>query len=371
MLYFAYLLPFVACLLLHLVFNYHGEWTVYLWIIIAGEAVVCFMHWLFYRWQTYGTEFHGSLVSAIYHEYPWVELVPVTVTRRDSKGNTYTTTRIVERWHPESYYFDTTRKSRISSNEEFFNYVTAKWGQPIENDRWTSPSIKGGARFGRHSRMNFFLEDADYDDGRWISVTEKKKYINKIRKSNSIFKFIKVDKKQAQALGLHEYPEIIGHDAECILSGNFEVDKETRLKFRRFNGALAPRRQMRLFVLLFDAGKGAGISEMQRAYWQGGNKNEFVVCIGLHPDGRIEWARCFSWADNQQLEVDTAQWLMNRETLDWNHFFMWFLAGYRKWNRKEFSDFNYINVSFPLWQIAVTYLICILENIGALWIVLK
>lgn len=354
-----YLIPFAFCLILSVPLGHHGEWTDYLWLVVAGEATAGGLHILFYYLQTHSTEYLGSLVKSVHHEEAWTELVPRTVTRRDSRGNTYTTVQTVEQRHPEQYYFHTTRGSRIECDARFFSHVLGCWGLRPQPDAWRDRRIKGGVRYGSHRSMDFYRECPLADDPRWVSVTEKHKYKNKIRNSNSIFRFRTITRKEAARLCLFDYPAINGHDAPCILSDSFTVTLSQQAKFRRFNGAFAPVRQMRLFILIFNAETStAAISEYQREYWQGGNKNELVVCLGVDSGGKVKWARAFSWADSQHLEAEITEWMLRNSRLDLDAFHSWLLGHYRSWQRKEFSDFKYIIVPLQGWQIGMMILGC-------------
>lgn len=366
MLAFAYLIPFFACLILNVGFHYGGPWTAYLWIIVAGEALVACMHRGFSYWRTHSVEYLGSLVKDINYEAPWTEIQHYTVTRRDSRGNTYTTVQTRYVYHPELYYFHTTRGSRIGTDAAFYREVTGRWGVRPRTVSWSGARIKGGVRYGEEAVMPPEAEGLAPDDTRRVSVTEKHRYSNRIKNSNSIFRFLKIDRKKASEMGLYEYPKISRHDAPCILSADLPVDFAVREKFRRFNGYHAPKAQMRLYMLVFRAEQGVGIAEFQRAYWHGGNKNELVVCLGMTPDSKVKWARAFSWADNQQLEVDAADWLMRHPDMDWDAFYEWFAGRFHTWERKRFADFRYISVSLPLWQVLTVYILSVLENVVAI-----
>lgn len=371
MIAFAYLIPVITCLLLHFEFDYEGKWTTYMWIMIFGEGATVALHWFFYNLCTSRTEYLGSLVEDIVHEESWTELIERTETKTDSNGKSYTVRRIDERYHPEKYYFHTTRGSEIGTDYDFFVYVRDLWKLPRTRLSWSGRSIKGGVRYGtQYERSDF--EQAEYENPEnWVPVTEKNSYTNKIRASNSIFKFEEISREEARELRLHDYPEISGHDSCCILSNDIEVPRDADDLFRKFNARYAPEVQMRLYVLLFDARKGIAISERQRAYWQGGNKNEFVVCIGMTGDNEVEWARAFSWADEQLLEVDTARWLMDNRDMDWERFYNWLRSHVPVWKRKEFSDFSYIRVTLPLWQILTTMALSAMVNVLMLYIVIN
>ena len=366
-----YLIPLFACLILRFGFDFEGKWTVYLWIFIAGEITISALHILFYWLRSTSTEYLGSLVKSIYHENEWTEIIHRNETKRDAKGNSYTVTRTEYQDHPEKYYFYNTRDKKIVTNSFFFNHVRNIWSLSPHYDVWEGSNIVGGKRYGQHyqaSDIDFINQDNPYY---WIPVTEKHRYRNKIINSNSIFKFEKITKKQAKEDNLFDYPDIIMHDAESIISGDFQIDEDTRSLFKKFNGRYAPSLEMRLLILLFPAEKGVGISHRQRAYWKGGNKNEFIICLGLTEDHKVEWVNSFSWSDNQQKEVETNMWFMQHPEFKWEKFHDWFLIHSTDWKRKEFSDFRYINVSLAFWQIIIILIVSILENIIAIRIAMN
>lgn len=365
-----YLIPVIACLILRFGCDFKGNLSVYFWVFITGEITIGGLHILFYWLRSTSTEYLGSLVKSIHHENEWTEIIHRTETKRDSKGNSYTVTRTEYKRHPEKYYFFNTRNKRIVTNSLFFNHVRNIWGLSAHYDVWEGSFILGGERYGQHyqaSDLDFINQDNPYY---WIPVTEKHRYQNKIINSNSIFRFEKITKKQAREENLYDYPEIIMHDAECILSEDFHVDEDIRGLFRKFNGRYAPLMEMRLFILLYPAEKGVGISHRQRAYWKGGNKNEFLICLGLTKDKKVAWVNSFSWSDNQQKEVETNMWFMQHPKFQWQEFHDWFRIHSNDWKRKEFSDFRYINVSLALWQIIIMVVVSLLENFIAIRIVL-
>ncbi len=366
-----YFLPVIACLVLHLAFGYNGDRTTYMWILLAGEATVAAAHKLAYSRRTNSTEYLGSLVTGIFYEEPWTELVTHIETRTDRNGRTYTVRKIRHHHHSEIFYFTTTTGKTFNTGEQFFCDVRDQWQLPRHSDRWTGCNIRGGVRYGCHYSIGDMTPEQFDTPKYWIPITETNSYKNKIRCSNSIFKFEKISSEQAKAIGLFDYPDIYGYDAPCILPGEFELPFSVDSMFRRFNARYAPEVQMRLYILLFPADKGIAISEMQRAYWQGGNKNELVVCIGLTAESDIAWARAFSWADEQTVEADIAQWLMKHRRLDWQEFHNWLTTRIADWRRKEFADFDYINVTLPLSSFLLILALSILENALAIYLAVK
>ena len=50
-----------------------------------------------------------------------------------------------------------------------------------------------------------------------IPITEEHSYVNKIKNSNSIFRFEDISRKTATELGLWDYPDNYGYDMSPIL----------------------------------------------------------------------------------------------------------------------------------------------------------
>jgi hypothetical protein len=109
-------------------------------------------------------------------------------------------------------------------------------------------------------------------------------------------------------------------------------------------------------VLLFDASQGVGVALKQQSYWKGGNKNEFVVCLGvdygdipqsmLHDrKATVKWCKAFSWCDAPTLESATESWFIANSELRLDSYAAWLRDHLGLWKRKEFSDFKYLGVT--------------------------
>ena len=371
---FAYLVPVIAVILLKTVLHFNGEWTALLWVLLAGEITVASLHLGALFCQLLQTEYLGSLVKSVHFEEAWTELIEITEYKKDSNGNSISVKTIKEKYHPRKHYFYTTRNTKIKTDWEFYKYVLEKWQKSPQTLSWSGSHIKNGKRFGEYCTSDDYIGFNTYDNKRWVSVTEKHKYINPIQNSNSIFRFQNISKKEAKEIGLYFYPGITRHAAPCILYDNFKFlitpDIEILNKFRRFNAAIGSQVQMRLYILIFDYMKGIEIAEKQKIFWNGGNKNEFIICLGLTSKNEVRWSYVFSWSDEQNLEVETSQWFLKNKNLDLYKFYDWFVYKYKTWQRKEFSDFYYLSVPLKLWQLLTIYIISVLENIIAVNITL-
>ena len=62
---------------------------------------------------------------------------------------------------------------------------------------------------------------------------------------------------------------------------------------------------------------------------------------------------------------------MEHPKLDWSEFHDWLRFHLLDWNRKEFKDFDYINITLPLWQILSIIFLSIAENAFAIYLAIK
>ena len=367
-----YIIPVIACLILHFGFEYNGKWDAYLWLFLTGEGAVALSHWLLYRAHIRCKEYLGAIVVSVWHEDEWTEIVYRTVTRTDSKGKTQTFTKVEHRRHPEKYYFYSSLGTRFTSNYSFYDYIGNLWKVPRICERRRDANIVGGSRGVQHYEFSDLSSEDQSNSDNWIPLTEVRHYVNKIRRSNSIFKFEEINRKRAKELGLYNYPKIDQSDAPCILSSGFNVPEYADEMFRKFNAFYAPQVEMRLYILLFEASRGIGVSKLQQAYWQGGNKNEFIICIGVGENGDAEWAYAFSWAEYQQKEREAADWIMKHPLFKWHEFHDWFVEHIKGWKRRSFStDFNYIGVTLPLWKNLIIIIIALSVCTVAIRLILK
>lgn len=373
----AYAFPIVACIILWVEFGIDPGllWAPHVTILAVCWTLTGSAHWLMYRHRTLSDEYLGGYVSGVFFEEAWTEEVTVTEETRDENGRVHRRTRVEHHHHPPKYYCTTSLGSRFRIDSSFFNSVVKLWEAPHHQDSWYGSDIVGGIRWGCHFLYDEAKDTLNISADTWlpklVKVTQKHQYVNKIKNSNSIFRFEKIHEWQAVEWGLIDYPEIDGLDAPAILSREFNFSSTAEHKARVFNAAFAPNAEMRLYILLFNSTKhGVDTAERQRAYWCGGNKNELVMCIGVDPDNNVHWAKAFSWADEPELEVSAAEWLLKQGQLNLDAFMGWMLNNYRIWKRKSFADFNYIRVALTTTQLVSLLFVSLALSVGTAYFIL-
>lgn len=123
-----------------------------------------------------------------------------------------------------------------------------------------------------------------------------------------------------------------------------------------------------MWVLVFkNKSRDAGL--LQEAYWKGGNKNEFVVTIGIDSLSRkVEWAHVFSWTENQRLKLDVRNFAEEQKKLDLPALAVFLETSLEQsFVRKRFRDFDYLAVENPLFAVLLTFAVTILTNMALSW----
>ena len=347
MIWIVYLIPLTTLVVLLLLTGSQNYWGYGITAAIS-LALLYLIHYLFKRYYNSSTEYHGAyVIYATYYE-AWNELVvyyeTVSEPYTDSTGRTAYRTRRVRRtrvvYHPPYWSWVTnTGKEEIISRSNY-NELCRMWG--------------GKEEFIDMHR-NYHTIDGDayrcYWNGEEIScitLTYKESYINPLKHSNSVFRYKKVTKEEAKQLNLHAYPPISHNDQEAIVGDNFS--RRVHERFRYINATEGLHRQIRIYILVFDSKKHhIEVAERQRAYWNGGAKNEFVICLGMDGE-KVDWCHTFSWMDQPSLGVKVEGYFLENTKPDMMHFSNWLDENLDLWKRKEWKDFKYLGLKLSTTQ---------------------
>ena len=360
-----YIIPFFVAIILFLFFRKKVVWWEYVVLIIPSLVFSLLIKLCMVSYNASDTEYLGGYVTKIIYYEEWDEMVLRTKTRRepcgrDSKGNTQYRTETYTVWerdyHPEEWVY-------VNNENNFEHNISKKLYNKIKF-RLNSPAVF------KDMKRNYHRIDGDayvtmYDGSieHLYDITWSHKYKNKVQasQSNTIFKMLDIDKEMANSLGLYEYPEITDLAQNPILGRN--VSKEELQIFRYINAMKGKKNEFRTYVLFFNYDE-FDKSELQKSYWQNGNKNEFIVCLGMKGDS-VAWTNSFSWCDMPKLEVKTRKYFINNPKLDLKEYGTWLNNNIdENWVRKEFDDFNYIDIELSTVQYIALFFLTMLFNIG-------
>lgn len=383
-LWLALLIPVIGAFILIKWFKKHLAW----WEIFLpfGVTLIFIMIFKFSveKVQVSDTEYWGStIVKARYYEYwsTWVEQTCSyqTCNGYDKDGNcTGYTTHYYDCSYCDKHqpYWEVTNSMgetwRVS--ESFYNYLLQKWNA-------TPRFIELNRRINHSGRCG---EDGDAYEivwkGEWYtaeSTTTSHFYENRVQAAHSSFDFGNVSEEDVKTYALQDYPEVKGFQQSNIL-GDTSIpwfSSGDRLRLRQWgmymNGELGPKKEARIYYIFFKD-QPALAGKMQEAYWDGSNKNEMVICIGLESKSKkLQWVYPFSWTPQRRTLVDLREDIMSQKYFNIDSIATTtFNIIQQDWKRKEFEEFSYISVEPPYWAKVTTWIVAILITVGiGLWVI--
>jgi len=315
--------------------------------------------------MTTDTEYWGAYaVDARYYEH-WNEEVPCshavyrTEYYTDSKGNSHS--REVFSHYEHLYDVDEHPEYwRMYDNVGSSHYITKTDYRTLKS-RWNNEVFKDQHRDYHDNDGDMYKTTFDNKDKHLEAITTVHTYKNKVQASSSVFNFPEV--KDPASMGLYDYPKVSGSYAPAIL-GNVH-DKVLADRYLEIqNAKLGSSHQVRIWFIFFTSDMSLALE--QENYWKGGNKNEFVVCVGLDKEQNVTWCKPFTWC-----EVDELTALVRNEFASHDGKIDTVkLAKYtveqvkKKWERKQFAEFEYLTVVLPMSAYIIIWLITILVNVG-------
>lgn len=363
--FFIFCIPVITCCVLYWKFREETVLPEYFFVIVPSILIYLLFKFAFLSARTNDIEYHGSYVTSIEYYEPWDEQVWVTKTREvpdgvDEDGNTiYRTETYREleyRYHGSEYFY-------TKSNSSSKHYLSESMYNRIKNTLKSKPVFKDMHRDYYKLDGDAYITYWDKTEEHIYTLTTSHYYVNKVQASDhSIFKFHELNDSDVVKNKLYDYPDIINLDQTPILTNQNNVTMDEIKAIRYINGFYGRKCQIRVYILLFDSDN-PEVAELQRSYWEGGNKNEFVVCLGV--DNRtVKWCRTFSWADDPWLDVYTRKYFRNNHSMNLVHYSKSLRTKLNKWHRKEFKDFDYLQIELTQSQIIWLFILVIIYNIG-------
>ena len=359
-----FLIPIVTAGILAFKFREKTALWEYAVVLVPSLLLFFALKYSFVYISSLDKEYLSDLVSKITYYEDWDETVMVTHTRTVSCGNgkTRTETYVVpeRRYHPKRYVYETVTGETNDVSEDEYKLICYKLNMPaVFKDMHRSYRSKDGDAYvtsWNRTRENSY------------PVTWTHLYKNKVKASSySIFKYGNMSEEEIKENKLFDYPEIKNNDQNPILGFNAtDTDIDA---VRYLNGYRGPKNQIHVFILCFN-NPSLEVAEMQKAYWQGGNKNEFVVCLGVK-NNTVIWCNPFSWSDEPMLEVKTRDYFIKHPNINFKDYAEWLDTQIDKnWHRKEFNDFNYLSIELSIgWYIAILIII-LCYNVGiSYWVI--
>lgn len=372
MIWFFIFIPVIAAVLLLVFFGN----KVTLWeiasLVVPTALIILLMNTVMVSYRTGDTEYLGSYIAKVNYYEAWDEEVSCRhsydcncSTDKDGKrscSTCYEHSYDVD-YHPEHWTKEDNNGSEYEISKSVYDELKSRFATKTY--------------FVELNRDYHSIDGNDYSTN-WAGeplksevITKEHSYTNKVQVSNSIFKFDKIDEKAKLKWKLYDYPVVSGYYQHTVLGYN--VDVNTNRKLQYINGFYGKSKQFKMFILFFK-NQSMDVAFKQRSYWQGGNKNEFTICIGTDNSGKLNWVKCFSWMDKPELEVEVQDYFNEQgKNINLSDFSDWMPKQIEQhWHRKQFKDFDYLEIEITdtqMWWILI--IVMIYNVIMSIWIVVN
>lgn len=316
--------------------------------------------------QTKATEFLGGWVTSAEHVEPWNEWVDKTCTEclsRDSTGRctnerTYDCSYCNE--HSDSYDYETTVGSGFFNSEEVWNNASVLFGKSFVD-------------LGRNSQCPFarngnkWVSEWNGDSATMLPFFKKHSYENRVQAAPTLFSFAEIDPVKTKVF---EYPKNEGLENTSILTeANLMNQGKANDLLNYYNGRYGNSKECHAYLIVFK-NRGPEAGRNQEAFWKGGGKNELVTTIGVDNAGVIQWAYVFSWSKDKMPNIVIRDSLMRMKKLDaYAVVNLIGQEGVKKFQRRQFKDFEYISVQPSNTAIFIVYILVLIMSIA--WVVFK
>jgi hypothetical protein len=372
--FIAIIIPTLTSLLLYFFWNRKVVLLEFLALFATSFIAVGIVKLVADNQNTSDTEFWNGTKNEVRYYEPWDEEVPcrhpIYCTRTyecncDSKGENCSTCT-------EEYICGYEHAYDVDYHPEYWQLETSLGSYGISQTEYNRLVALYGNRSFVELHRDYHSIDGDMYSSVWKGeleklemVTQSRTYENRVQASKSVFNFPEVDSATKANYKLFEYPPIIGLQQRHVL-GYIDNDAEHHMDI--VNGLLGPRKQLAAFICVY-RNTTITAADMQEAYWKGGNKNEFIVCIGIDNANNIQWCKCFSWSEVAEPKITIRNFIMDLKVLKLTE-----IADYMykeldtKFKRKRFRDFNYLSIPVTSGQLQAAVIITVILNILiAIW----
>lgn len=346
--------PIIAIIVLKLVKE--TEWWEIITVFLGAVLIIPLMKQADEYSQTTDYERLGYyVVEARYYE-DWNEYVHRTCTRtvgsgKNQRTEVYDCSYVA--YHPEYWEITDNKGNERSISESTYNILVSKFKNKtfIDMHRW------------------HYTNDGDMYKTKWPgdfkTVTPwftTHRYENRVQ-NGTTFSYPDVDPS-----GLYEWPELKKPMDDPAILGSYKELAIADYYLQQVNGLIGSNKQVRIWILLFNnQPRSKGFD--QESYWKGGNKNEFVVCIGLK-DNKVQWCHNFCWSPdgstaNDELKVDIRNHIEKQQELRLLDSVKYIAHQVQeKFSRKHFKEFDYVSVNQSSWSLIWTHILIVIVSAG-------
>ena len=368
MIWFTLLIPIFTVIILFIFFRKKVHIWEYAVVIIPSALLILLLNFIMISSNVQDTEFLGYSVDGVRDVEHWDEWITKTCSYTTShRVGKVTVTKVhyydcsYRKDHPQYYALVYNGNIEVQINRSYYEYLLKKFNSQ-------------SYRVDMH--RDYYRIDGDMYETKWSgtintahSVNTSENYENKIQASHSVFKIEDLEELEIKKWKLYDYPSIENYNQDAILGYNQNEIEQNKIHY--LNGYLSKKHQIKTFILIFK-NQSQTAAYKQRSHWEGFNKNEFVICIGIDSTtNEINWSKSFSWMDVPTLATDVDSYVMSQKKLNVNNLLDQLIQKTPvEWKRKNFHDFDYLEIEVTdtqlTWIIIITIIINVLISI---WVI--
>lgn len=376
LIYLSLLIPFIAGIVLLVFFKHKAFWVEPLVAFGITFLFIFIFKYFCEVSQTDDTEYYGGYITHANYYEPWDEEVscrhPIYCTRTYPCGKSMcTSTYVCGHHHAYDVDYHPARWEMVNNLGESWGISQAYYNQL--KSRWKSKETFVDLHRRYHSiDGDKYVICWDWKEASVELTTTEHSYENRVQASHTIMNYEKVDTSDVRKYKLFEYPKINGFNQDGIL-GIGGVNYIPGLKHINYlNGLLGKDKKLRCYVLLFK-NQPEKVGFLQERYWKGGNKNEFIICIGLDKNDNIVWNHNFSWTKAEEPKIEIRNYILENkigkklDMLDISNFIFKTLQGEYKY--RSFEEFSYLTIEPSNTQITWCFIIVFIINCLMGWVI--
>lgn len=360
------LLPLVVGFFLLLFYRKEILWwellVLFLISVIGASSV-----FIFKSSNTSDVEYQSERILRVNYYEDWNEYIHKTCSYTTCSGGKVKTctTHYYDcsyvQYHPERWTMQTGKGKEYEISKKHYNVLKERF-------RTAAVFVELNRRYHTNDGNQYYTAwDGIVDHSK--TVVEIENYENRTQSAYSIFKFEVIDEKEKAKFDLFDYPVIDEHrEQKTVLGINLHPVLERRLQY--INGYFGPKSQFKMFFLVYK-NQPLKAFKKQKSYWQGANKNEMVIGIGLDESGKVIWKDSFSWCKDKSLETSITSAIDIGKKPNWFRLYdQLSIRTENEWHRREFKEFDYLSIEITKNQmIWVLIIILIINALTSIWIV--
>lgn len=374
--YLCLLIPFFNIAVLFFFFRSKTIWWEFIIPIVGSFIFIFVAKYVAVQALVSDTQFLGGYAKEVRYYEPWNEKVHCRHAKYCSKYSCSGSGKN-RSCGMKSYQCGWQHMYDVDYHPEYWSVVTTFGENTISKTRHdeilrkkfkVSPTFQDLHRNYHTINGNMYFGRWDGKDETLEPVVIDESYENRPKASRSVYRFQELDSFDIKEYHPFNYPAIDSYQHQVALLGYNDPVAERKLQI--LNSRLGIKKHVKVFVVVFK-NKTMDAGRIQERYWEGSNKNEYIITVGINDQNKVIWAYDFSWTEVAETKVDTENFIQNQEVLDLPSI-VDFVYGEleAKWIPRDFHEFDVLTIQPSMTAIIIILFLTLALNGGmSYWII--